>query len=78
MCEKASKLSQLMDQFKASKKVVTALNNVKRKGLPSKYAPYDSRTKIEDRELLIVEGNSAGGGIREERMPLAVSFAFTW
>lgn len=69
LCEKASKLSQLMDQFKASKKVVTALNNVKRKGLPSKYAPYDSRTKIEDRELLIVEGNSAGGGIREERMP---------
>lgn len=69
LCEKASKLSQLMDKFKASKKVVSALNAVKRKGLPAKYAPYDSKTKIEDRELLIVEGDSASGGLREERMP---------
>lgn len=69
LCEKASKLSQLMDKFKASKKVVTALNAVKRKGLPAKYAPFDSKTKIEDRELLIVEGDSASGGLREERMP---------
>ena len=69
LCEKASKLSQLRSQFKASKKVVQALNAVKRKGMPAKYSPYDSRTKIEDRELLIVEGESASGGLREKRKP---------
>lgn len=69
LCEKASKLSELRSQFKASKKVVQALNAVKRKGMPAKYSPYDSRTKIEDRELLIVEGESASGGLREKRKP---------
>lgn len=69
LCEKATKLSQLRSQFKASKKVVQALNAVKRKGMPSKYAPYDSRSKIEERELLIVEGESASGGLREKRKP---------
>lgn len=69
LCEKASKLSELRSQFKASKKVVQALNAVKRKGMPAKYSPYDSRTKVEDRELLIVEGESASGGLREKRKP---------
>ena len=69
LCEKASKLGALRTQFKASKKVVQALNQVKRKGMPSKYAPYDARTKVQDRELLIVEGESASGGLREKRKP---------
>ena len=69
LCEKASKLSALRTQFKANKKVVQALNAAKRKGMPSKYAPYDNRTKIQDRELLIVEGESASGGLREKRKP---------
>lgn len=69
LCEKASKLSQLRSQFRASKKVVQALNAVKRKGMPAKYSPYDVKTKIEDRELLIVEGESASGGLREKRKP---------
>lgn len=69
LCEKASKLGALRSQFKASKKVVQALNQVKRKGMPSKYAPYDARTKVQDRELLIVEGESASGGLREKRKP---------
>lgn len=69
LCEKASKLGELRSQFKASKKVVQALNAVKRKGMPTKYAPADSRTKVEDRELLIVEGESASGGLREKRRP---------
>lgn len=69
LCEKASKLSELRSQFKASKKVVQALNAVKRKGMPAKYSPYDSKTKVEDRELLIVEGESASGGLREKRKP---------
>ena len=69
LCEKASKLGALRTQFKASKKVVQALNQVKRKGMPSKYAPYDARTKVQERELLIVEGESASGGLREKRKP---------
>lgn len=69
LCEKASKLNDLRSQFKASKKIVQALNQVKKKGMPSKYAAYDARTRVEDRELLIVEGESASGGLREKRKP---------
>ena len=67
LCERASKLSELRNQFKASKKMITALNAAKKKGMPAKYAPFDSRSKLEDRELLIVEGDSAAGGLREVR-----------
>lgn len=69
LCEKATKLSELRNQFRASKKVVQALNQVKKKGMPAKYAPFDSRSKLQDRELLIVEGESASGGLREKRRP---------
>ena len=69
LCEKATKLSDLRSQFKASKKVVQALNNVKKKGMPAKYAPADSRTKVCDRELFIVEGQSAGDNLRKKRKP---------
>lgn len=67
LCEKASKLSELRNQFKASKKMISAINAAKKKGMPAKYAPYDSRSKLEDRELLIVEGLSAAGGLRQVR-----------
>lgn len=69
LCEKASKLSELRSQFKASKKVVQALNQIKKKGMPEKYAGFDSRSKFDDRELLIVEGESAGGNLRKKRKP---------
>lgn len=69
LCEKATKLSSLRMQFKASKKVIQALNTAKKKGMPSKYAPYDARTKVSEREALIVEGESASGGLRETRTP---------
>lgn len=69
LCEKASKLSELRNQFKASKKMITAINSAKKRGMPAKYAPYDSKSKLEDRELLIVEGESAGGSLREVRAP---------
>lgn len=66
LCEKASKLSELRSQFKASKKMISAINAAKKKGMPA-YAPYDSKSKLEDRELLIVEGLSAAGGLRQVR-----------
>ena len=69
LCEKASKLSELRSQFKASKKVVQALNQIKKKGMPEKYAAFDARSKFDDRELLIVEGESAGGNLRKKRKP---------
>lgn len=67
LCEKASKLSELRSQFKASKKMISAINSAKKKGMPVKYSPYDSKSKLEDRELLIVEGLSAAGGLRKVR-----------
>lgn len=67
LCEKASKLSELRSQFKASKKMISAINAAKKKGMPAKYAPYSAKSKLEDRELLIVEGLSAAGGLRQVR-----------
>lgn len=69
LCEKSSKLSELRSQFKASKKMIAALNQAKKRGMPAKYSPFDSKTKVEDRELLIVEGLSAAGGLRQVRKP---------
>lgn len=69
LCEKSTKLLELRSQFKASKKMIAALNQAKKRGMPAKYSPFDSKTKVEDRELLIVEGLSAAGGLRQVRKP---------
>lgn len=61
LCAKATKLNELRTKFTMSKKAATSLSALKRNGLPAKYAGFDPRTKIEDRELFIVEGDSAGG-----------------
>lgn len=69
ICERCAKLSHLKSQFKASKKVLKDLNQVKKVGMPAKYAPYQPKTKIEDRELFIVEGDSAAGKLKGVRLP---------
>ena len=67
LCERATRINELKTKFKASKAVATALNKVKRLGLPPNYAPAHKSVPIKDRELLIVEGASAAGPLRQVR-----------
>lgn len=69
ICERSAKLNELKNSFKLSKQAAQALNKVKKNGLPAKYAAFDSRTKVQDRELFLVEGDSAGGSLKEARLP---------
>lgn len=69
LCDRAAKINELKTKFKASKAVATALNAVKRNGLPPNYAPVARGTPIPQRELFLVEGDSAAGGFRKVRMP---------
>jgi DNA gyrase/topoisomerase IV subunit B len=69
LCERAIKINELKSKFTMSKAMVTALNKMKREGMPANYAAADARTKVEDRELFIVEGDSAAGGIRKTKRP---------
>lgn len=69
LVERATKIAELKGKFKANKAMVTALNKMKRSGLPPNYAPCARGIPIKDRELLIVEGDSAAGGLREVRAP---------
>jgi DNA gyrase subunit B len=59
LCERASRINELKTKFKASKAVATELNKVKRQGLPPNFAPAHKSVPVKDRELLLVEGDSA-------------------
>jgi DNA gyrase subunit B len=67
LCDRASKINELKNKFKSSKAVATALNKVKKQGLPPNYAPPHKSVPTTDRELFIVEGDSAAGGFRKVR-----------
>jgi len=69
LCDRATKITELKGKFKASKAVATALNKMKRSGLPPKYAPPSRSVPPAQREIFIVEGDSAAGGIRKVRLP---------
>jgi DNA gyrase subunit B len=69
LAERATKLAALKFNFSKSKKLVASLGALKRKGMPIKYAPPNKSTKISERECVVVEGESAGGGAKDARFP---------
>lgn len=66
MCERASELRKLKSKFTASKQVLNKLKQVQRIGLPAK-ASVSANCKPENRELFLLEGESAAGLCRTAR-----------
>lgn len=67
--ERATQLNALKIDFNKSKKLIKALNAIRSKGMPGKYAPANKGIKAADRELFLVEGDSAGGSVKTARLP---------
>jgi DNA gyrase/topoisomerase IV subunit B len=67
LCDRAARISDLKDKFKNNKAVVKALNDLKRHGMPANFAPAHKSVPIKDRELIILEGASAAGPLRQVR-----------
>ncbi|QRE00118.1 DNA topoisomerase large subunit [Burkholderia phage BCSR5] len=67
--DQAIRMNQARSKFVASKAVASALGKLKKDGLPANYSGFNPKTAVEDRELFLVEGDSAAGGIRKTKMP---------
>ena len=71
ICERADALNKLKSQFKMSRKVISALKSTRKAGLPAK-AQLAPECPAAERELFIVEGDSAGGCfVKETKLALA-------
>ena len=66
ICERANNIHALKSRFTASKKVINSLRNVAKKGLPVK-ASLAPNCKAHERELYIIEGDSASGTCKSAR-----------
>ncbi len=67
LCDRATKIGELKDKFKNNKVFTKALNDLKRHGMPANFAPAHSSVPVKDRELIILEGASAAGPLRQVR-----------
>lgn len=68
ICARAHELRTLKNQFTASKNVINAIKKVRSSGFPAK-AAMSPNCKAEDRELILIEGESAAGTARQARNP---------
>lgn len=66
LVKRASELRKKTADFLKDKKLIKNVNSA-RKSIATKLAPVVGNTPIEKRELFIVEGDSAGGGLKRAR-----------
>jgi DNA gyrase subunit B len=66
LVDRASRLKEMKTRFTASKQTLAALRKISKKGLPA-VAATAPKCKPQDRELYILEGQSASGGMRFAR-----------
>jgi DNA gyrase subunit B len=66
LVDRAARLKEMKTRFTASKQTLAALRKITKKGLPA-VAATSPKCKASEREVMILEGQSASGGLRFAR-----------